>query len=333
MVRRRFVAALCVPLALSHASSAADNVLAPAELLKTKTSPATEAGEATKVSGSACTPDEKTCVLVGDEYRYALTFKIEEGVLVLGSRVFLLPKRGPDDVKFKEADVEGISYADGYFYFVGSHGRSRSGEKQASRYFVYRVRADALAGVADVGTEDKVAASMERSSVLEELLVGDSRFETANKLSPEEGGTNIEGLAVVAGKVYVGFRGPLADDRSALIGETSVDRLFGSASGTLEPHPLKLEGGQVIRDLAVKNGEIFILSGPQDRKGGRALVYSWSPGHDPVKQVELGPPGSSDRQPETLMVMSPTNDAFRGLVFDDGDVSLPPRIFDIPVTH
>ncbi|MGO7486649.1 DUF3616 domain-containing protein, partial [Rhizobium ruizarguesonis] len=190
-----------------------------------------------------------------------------------------------------------------------------------------------LAGVADVGTEDKVAASIERSSVLEELLDEDSRFEAANKLSPEEGGTNIEGLAVVAGKVYVGFRGPLTDDSRALIGETSVDRLFGSASGTLEPHPLKLEGGQVIRDLAVKNGEILILSGPQDRKGGRALVYSWSPGHDPVKQVELGPPGSSDRQPETLMVMSPANDAFRGLVFDDGDAPLPPRIFDIPVIH
>lgn len=95
--------------------------------------------------------------------------------------------------------------------------------------------------------------------------------------------------------------------------------------------PVDLGKGQAVRDLAAYKNDLLILSGPQDRDGGKAAVYKWTPGGEAVKLAELDPAGSSDRQPETLMVLETSEDAVRCLVFDDGDKSANPRIFEIPV--
>ncbi|XAZ19548.1 DUF3616 domain-containing protein (plasmid) [Sinorhizobium sp. B11] len=314
----------------AHLANAAGDALSPVAILRPQPSASTEADEATKVSGAACTTDQETCLLVGDEYRYALTFEIAGDNLVLKDRVFLVTKKDKNGKKIKEADTEGISFSDGIFYLVGSHGRNKEGNKGDPRYFAYRVPATALKG-GDLGSEDDISHSVEVSSRLEEILKQKKALKDANKLAPEKGGTNIEGIAVLGDKFFVGFRGPLLDGE-AVIGEASVKEIFDGAPGDFELHPVDLGKGQAVRDLAAYKNDVLILAGPQDRDGGKAAVYKWTPGGEAVKLAELDPAGSPDRQPETLMVLETSEDAVRCLVFDDGDKSANPRIYEIPVT-
>ncbi len=80
-------------------------------------------------------------------------------------------------------------------------------------------------------------------------------------------GTNIEGLAVTGGRLYVGLRTPVDKD-AALILSAPVAELFASGQQSLngksvEPISLKLGKMVGIRDLAaLQSGGLLILSGP-----------------------------------------------------------------------
>ncbi|MBY5835622.1 DUF3616 domain-containing protein (plasmid) [Rhizobium leguminosarum] len=327
-IRLIHIAVLPLLLAVPGVFAASANAMDAIKQLTPHTSPPITPDEATKVSGAACSSDGKTCLLVGDEYRYALTFDVDDTKVAIRDRVFLLPKKAEDGHKYKETDAEGVSFSDGFFYIVGSHGRNKEGEKQDSRYFAYRIPVDALSG-GDVGEEDKVSAAVENSVRLAALLDQSEAFKKASALAPEKDGTNLEGLAVTGDKLFIGFRGPLPDGK-AVIGETSVKSVFGGGAGGLQLHPVDLGKGQAVRDLVAYDDGLLILAGPQDRNGGKAVVYRWSPDKSPLKLAELNPAGSKDRQPETLMVLSKANGLIRCLVFDDGDVPLNPRIYEVP---
>ncbi|TBB57029.1 DUF3616 domain-containing protein [Rhizobium ruizarguesonis] len=322
------IAVLPVLFAIPGVLAASASVIEPVKQLTPQTSPPTAPDEATKVSGAACSSDGKICLLVGDEYRYAVTFDVDDNNVAIKDRVFLLPKKAKDGHKYKETDAEGVSFSDGFFYIVGSHGRNKEGEKQDSRYFAYRVPADVLSG-GDLGEENGVSPVVEKSERLADLLDQSEAVKKANALAPEKDGTNIEGLAVTGDKLFVGFRGPLPDGK-ALIGETSVNYVFGGGTGRLELYPVDLGKDQAVRDLAVYHDGLLILAGPQDRNGGKAAVYIWSADKALLELAELNPVGSKDRQPETLMVLSEAKGLIRCLVFDDGDVPLSPRIYEIP---
>ncbi|ARM89700.1 hypothetical protein RHEC894_CH03428 [Rhizobium sp. CIAT894] len=330
-MRRALIHLTVLPflIAVPGAFPASANAIQPENQLTPQTSPPIAPDEATKVSGAACSNDGKTCLLVGDEYSYALTFDVDDNNVAIKDRVFLLPKKAQDGHKYKETDAEGVSFSDGFFYIVGSHGRDKEGEKQDSRYFAYRIPAEALSG-GDIGEENKVSPAVEKSDRLAALLNQSEALKKANALPPEKDGTNIEGLAVTGDKLFVGFRGPLPDGK-AVIGETSVKHVFGAGAGGLQLHPVDLGKGQAVRDLAAYHGDsLLILAGPQDRKGGKAAVYIWSSENGLLELAELGPAGSKDRQPETLMVLSEANGLIRCLVFDDGGLPFNPRIFEIP---
>ncbi|NKM23408.1 DUF3616 domain-containing protein [Rhizobium laguerreae] len=323
-----YIAVLSFLFTLPGGFAASANVIEPEKLLTPRTSPPIAPDEATKVSGAACSSDGKTCLLVGDEYRYALSFDVDDTSVAIKDRVFLLPKKAKDGHKYKETDAEGVSFSGGFFYIVGSHGRNKEGEKQDSRYFAYRIPASALSG-GDLGEENEVSSAVEKSDRLADLLDQSDAFKKANALAPEKDGTNIEGLAVTGDKLFVGFRGPLPDGK-AVIGETSVNYLFDDGAGGLELHPVDLGKGQAVRDLAPYHDGLLILAGPQDRNGGKAAIYTWTRDNGPSQLAELEPVGSKDRQPETLMVLSEENGLIRCLVFDDGDAPVNPRIYGIP---
>ncbi|WP_164895960.1 DUF3616 domain-containing protein [Rhizobium hidalgonense] len=315
-------------VALSGVFASSANAIEPEKQLTPQTLPPIAQDEASKVSGAACSSNGKTCLLVGDEYRYAVAFDVDDNKIAIKDRVFLLPKKAQDGHKYKEADAEGISFSDGVFYIVGSHGLNKEGEREDSRYFAYRVPAGALTG-GGLGEENKISSAIEKSDRLAQLLDQSEPFQKANTLAPEKGGTNIEGLAVTGDKLFVGFRGPLPDGK-AVIGETSVNYVFGDVAGGLQLHPVDLGKGQAVRDLVAYHNGLLILAGPQDRNGGKAVLYRWSPDTAPLQLAELDPAGSKDRQPETLMLLSETNELIRFLVFDDGDEPLDPRIYEIP---
>jgi Protein of unknown function (DUF3616) len=98
------------------------------------------------VSGAACTSTEppfRSCLIANDEKKYAQLFTVDGTTIVLGARVALRDKDADGD-----PDAEGVAFADGYFYVVGSHGRSRHHDKDhnPSSYVVFRFPVDAQTG-------------------------------------------------------------------------------------------------------------------------------------------------------------------------------------------
>jgi len=108
------------------------------------------------VSGIACgtaTGFPRICLLADDETQGAQIVILREGGLVAGDFIRLI-----DNVhngKLIELDAEGVAYADGYFYVIGSHGRPRheadaeeeaknKAKAEASRH-VFRIRFDLTA--------------------------------------------------------------------------------------------------------------------------------------------------------------------------------------------
>src|SRR6185436_16940168 len=75
-----------------------------------------EDDEATNVSGAACYRSgstRKSCLLIGDEVRYARLFSFDGNKIIPAEKVFLLPERDDHGNKFKETDAEGVAFADG----------------------------------------------------------------------------------------------------------------------------------------------------------------------------------------------------------------------------
>ena len=89
-------------------------------------------------------------------------------------------------------------------------------------------------------------------------------------------GANIEGIAVLGDRVFVGFRGPvdggtaylLAFDRKSLFEKELTD-------GTTIP--IKLGPGKGVRDLAAVADGLLVLSGPEDDEAGQAAIYHFDP--------------------------------------------------------
>ncbi|MDX0140809.1 DUF3616 domain-containing protein [Sinorhizobium meliloti] len=237
--------------------------------------------EATNISGAAACHSQNgplvSCLMIGDEVRYARIFLLDQQSIVPGGKLFLLPKKDEFGKKFDETDAEGVAYADGFYYIAGSHGLNKTGEKQPSRYFLYRIPSEAVDhSDGDVGSPSDVSADVKRTSSLDRILSEDEVLKNTAKFDPENGGNNIEGLAVNLGKLFLGFRGPVLP-KGALIAETPISTAFDGAPKTLIIHFVDLGAGQGIRDLTAFEDGLLILSGPQDRQGGVARIYFWKP--------------------------------------------------------
>ncbi|MCA1494605.1 DUF3616 domain-containing protein [Ensifer sp. NBAIM29] len=288
--------------------------------------------EATNVSGAACHVEKGaviSCLMIGDEVRYARIFLLDRQTIEPGGKLFLLPKKDEAGKKFDETDAEGVAYADGYYYIAGSHGLSKSGEKQSSRYFLYRIPAETVDhSDGDVGSPSEVSSSVTRTAIFDRILSEDAVLRDTANLDPENGGNNIEGLAVNSGKLFLGFRGPVLPE-GAVIAETPISTAFDDAPKTLKFHFVDLGAGQGIRDLAAFEDGLLILSGPQDRQGGVARIYFWKPDGSLKLTAELAEVGSPEHQPEVLMVASRDAEKVRLIVIEDGPLNGAPKLYEI----
>jgi hypothetical protein len=317
---------------LLTATSAEGGVLQPKENLTVNPKLSAEDKEATNVSGAACfivAGERKSCLLIGDEVRYARLFSIDGKTLVPGQKIFLLPERDSNGHKFKETDAEGIAFAKNFYYAVGSHGLNKDGDKQLSRYFVYRVRIDPLTGrPSDLGSEETASTGVERSNTLDALIAADPVLKGHIGKVPGEQGVNIEGLAVSGDDMFFGFRGPVVND-TALVRQVPIEAIFEGKTAPLRPHSLRLGKGMGIRDLAAVKDGFLVLSGPEERKPAKAEVFFWKPDAEPIALADLGGPRSDEGQPEVLMVLDETDRLYSVLVMSDGPDGGEPMRFEI----
>ena len=278
--------------------------------------------EASEFSGAACAPDGR-CLLVGDEGRRARFFTIEGAPgqrpkIVIGAAVPLVPAEGDG-----EADAEAAAFDRGRFYVVGSHGTSRrTRERQPSRYSAYRVEADGRA----VASGALAPILSDVDGIREAFCAAGGGRRPCPTL--QNGGANIEGLAVRDGTMHLGFRAP-SPGGQAFVVSVPERAVFGGAAPAAAATVSRLALGtdrrgreRGVRDLAPVADGFLVLAGPAlpegDEAKSEAVVFFWSgPGGDavPLRPVGLEREGV---KPEALLVLGGDAASYRVLVIHDG---------------
>jgi hypothetical protein len=304
--------------------------------------------KAKDVSGIACATETgfpRLCLVADDESQGAQVAILRDGSLVAGRFIRLIDAAHTDEPL--ELDAEGVAYADGAFYVIGSHGRPRhadgreargDAQAEATRH-LFRIRLDPKAADPETGqlrAEPEIAGT----GALARIIAGIPALAPFHDKALEEGGVTIEGVAVRGGRLHVGLRGPVLADGSAAIVSVPLDGLFEGEPGaaTLAAVALGPDGSghkRGVRDLVAVPDGFLILAGPMhDPKDGAVAagdytVFAWNGTDAPRKRLDL--PGYPDRQkPEALLPLDETADGQRVLVFFDGPKEGAPRPVVLP---
>jgi hypothetical protein len=296
--------------------------------------PLGDRGERRNLSGAACDPDG-VCLMIGDEKRYARLFTIAGGVLIPGDAVHIFADPAGCDGDI-ETDAEGIAYADGAFYVVGSHSRNKDGEHEESRHFLYRITLDpGTHRPADLGTCTAPSRAVTRVGldpiIRAHPLLFDHRLEPPGETRDDRisHGTNIEGIAIADGNMLIGFRGPV-DGQGAVILRAPLAGLFGgSPTAAIERVPLG--DGRGVRDLVAVTGGFLILAGPESRlPAPNPEIFLWRPNSHSAP-ISLGrlPVEDARDSPEAIALIAETDREYRVLVLADGKAEGAPAIYGI----
>jgi Protein of unknown function (DUF3616) len=318
---------------------------------KPKDSDGFEYKKSEDVSGLACATKAsfpRICLIVDDESQGAQIVIMNDGELTAGQFIRLIYDVYDD--KLLELDAEGVAYSDGFFYVIGSHGRPRHEEgdseaknnakAQASRR-IFRIRLDLDAVNTTHGTL-KASPEIKPSSELSRLIKQQPELERSFGKALDDNGLTIEGVAVRAGVLYAGMRGPTLKDGKAVILSVPVAVLFDGLTGKTRP-PLRVSLGKDtlgkprgIRDLTVHGKRFLILAGPvndppegHDIERGDYAIYSYDRARArATKLLDLEPYGKKVK-PEALLPLDEKNGKLRALLLFDGPEEGEPRPIEI----
>ena len=228
-----------------------------------------------------------------------------------------LPVAPPDDpADLEEVDVEGLDYADGYLWLVGSHSLKRNkpslkdGNKAArkqlakvradgNRYLLARIPVVQVDGSCTLAKEvtqkgvQRSAAQLRgnaRGNALTEALRGDKHLGAFLAIPGKDNGFDIEGLAVVGKRLFLGLRGPVLGGWAVILEvelkqqgkQPSTLRLqpIGPKQRLYRKHFLQL-GGLGIRDVCKQGSDLLILAGPTMALDGPVTIFRWRNGAAP----------------------------------------------------
>lgn len=224
------------------------------------------------ISGIACIPGAypRAGLVVDDEVEFAQRVLVSNGVIQAGARLPLTPAG-------QELDAEGVAYAAGYFYVVGSHGHPRDRNRKLDRVRdADKIRQDIEAA----SRIYRLAESLDKppqSGNLRERLQQDPQLAPHLDQRLDENGLTLEGLAVQNDQLFVGLRGPCWEEGAGIFC-LPLSSVFegGRQPGHLERLPLG--AGQGIRDLAPYKNGLLVLCGPNGRESGPYSVGWWHAG-------------------------------------------------------
>lgn len=226
-----------------------------------------------------------------------------------------LPAPPEADGKIEEADIEGLDHDGGYLWLVGSHSLKRDKPKQensieknaerltkvgrdGNRFLLARIPltkdGQSLERTVDQNSHSRTAACLagnRKSNALTRALAGDEHLGPFLAIPGKDNGFDIEGLAVVGDRVFVGLRGPVLRGW-ALILELALEEQDASTL-TLKPigpdgrpyrkHFLDLRGLGV-RDLCAQGSDLLILAGPTMALAGPMTIFRWPGGAHPPRE-------------------------------------------------
>ena len=313
------------------------------------------------VSGMACNIDarqRRICLIAFDEGAQARYAYVGDKTLLPDAEPVVL--RDTDE----ELDAEATATDGQYVYVTGSHSAKRGDcASNAGSRHVLRFRLDPATGRAlrrPAGSANDTLVDYADTGRLWQIMqaqpglaahVGEGKClgaeppDKAPALAGQQG-VNIEGLAVQAGRLYFGFRGPAVQGVGQVLA-VDADALF-SADVARDPKAtltrLALGPNRGIRDMiAVKSG-FLLLAGPDDSPASKnaGWIVAWWDGQSAEGQVvqpkvlaalDLSSVKlrSCDKElkPEAMTVLEETPTAYRLLVLSDGMCNGGPLVFTV----
>ena len=279
------------------------------------------------VSGIACTTSlgfPRQCLVIDDDLQAAQFVTVEDGELKAGDVVPLISDS--HDGQPLELDGEGVAYFEGAFYVIGSHGHPRrsSGPEEKTRAKIAAVsqivRIELRSSVGD-RLSRKDIHGISRSRKLRELMAGQPLLTKFMDQPLKDNGATIEGVAILDGRLFAGFRGPWVEHRGAPVLSVRLTALFGDDPPDSRLRFLPIGDGRGIRDLAAYGGGILILAGPTLDEAGRYEVFWWDGVGEKV--TSLGDiteevHADRDQKPEAILPLDTSVSGLRLLVLSDG---------------
>ncbi len=163
----------------------------------------------------------------------------------------------------QETDIEAIAFADGHLYVTGSHSARR---RRVKLELSVRKNRERLLGIRRQTERNRLYRipfraedgylGKPKSIDLSKRLTKDPLLGAFCGIPGRENGIDIGGLAMVDGRLLVGFRGPVLRDGFVPVMDLDFDR-----PKAYELRFVRLEG-QGIRDLVALDQGVLILSGP-----------------------------------------------------------------------
>jgi Protein of unknown function (DUF3616) len=244
------------------------------------------------------------------------------------------PPSDPEDRdEIEEADVEGLDYRDGYLWLVGSHSlkRKKPDENESvkdnverlakigrdgNRFLLARIpviKEDSTYTLRKKGEHNgkkRNAAQLhgdDKSNDLTDALAADKHLRSPLSIPGKDNGFDIEGLAVVGDRIFIGLRGPVLRGWAVILevepkeDEDNPSKLklkkIGRDDRPYRKHFLQLDGLGV-RDLCVHGSDLLILAGPTMDLDGPVTVFRWPGGTDPEEESLI----FADRLPILLQI-------------------------------
>ncbi|XYD06801.1 DUF3616 domain-containing protein [Methylobacterium sp. NMS12] len=302
------------------------------------------------VSGIACIEPNgfpRHCLVIDDEQQGAQIVILEDGRLIAGDRISLVS----DTFKGEplELDGEGVAFAAGSFYVVGSHGHPRDKKqkldpKRDGDEISAKIQTSSRILRIPIGAEQIDAKGrLRRPAVadppllgLREALLAESKLRPWVDKRLESNGLTVEGLAIYDSRMFVGFRGPSivatdsppasARDRAAVL-SFNLSAFQSGRISDARLHELPLGIGRGVRDLVSHENGLLVLAGPvSDPSDNRPVpfgayaVYDWDGGSKLTCPYPLS--GYSETgepiKPEAMLSLDPIGVDLRLLVLFDG---------------
>lgn len=218
-----------------------------------------------------------------------------------------LPVADPDE----EIDIEGLAYDQDYLWLVGSHSLKRKkaepdkpAEKNikrlstivpdGNRFLLARIPVERqhdsqeLARV--VAADGRTAAQLRGNTLGNDLMreiAKDDQLREFLRIPGKDNGFDIEGLAVIGSRLFLGLRGPVLRGWAVLLEiepeldsgstDTLVLKRIGPDGRSYRKHFFSLHGLGV-RDLCVSGKNLLILAGPTMDLDGPVTVFRWRGG-------------------------------------------------------
>ena len=278
--------------------------------------------ESTDISGIACSTAEgfpRSCLVIDDNLQSAQFVVVRDGRLGAGNLVPLISNeyRG----KPLELDGEGVAYADGYYYVIGSHGRPRDRQhkldpiKDADKI---RARIAASSQVVRVAAHAEAPAIM-ATGKLRAIIAANPVLSPFLDRRLENNGLTIEGVAVKDGRLFAGFRAPSLDNGRAAVLSVRLGALFGTDPADAKLYRLPLGDGQGVRDLTPYANGFLVLAGPAT-DGDAYAVYWWDGVGENTRLLRdlADVTGNGERKAEALLPLDESSSHIRALILFDG---------------